>query len=39
MKKLFFVALCVMLAYTVSAQDKEDVKKANLGKLTRTDRV
>ena len=39
MKKLFFVALCVMIAYTVSAQDKEDVKKANLGKLTRTDRV
>lgn len=39
MKKLFFIALCVMLAYTVNAQDKEDVKKANLGKPTRTDRV
>lgn len=38
MKKIMFVALCLVLSYSLSAQDKEDLKKATYGKLKQADR-
>jgi len=37
MKKIMFVALCLALSYSLSAQDKEDKKKTIYGKLTQAD--
>lgn len=39
MKKIMFVALCLVLSYSLSAQDKEDKKKTTYGKLIQADRV
>ena len=39
MKKIMFVALCLALSYSLSAQDKEDKKKTTFGKLSQADRI
>lgn len=39
MKKIMFIALCLALSYSLSAQDKEDIKKRFKGKLTQADRI
>lgn len=39
MKKIMFIALCLAFSYSLSAQDKEDIKKRFKGKLTQADRI